>query len=140
MNKPALIQSIRQKFESVRSVLHERGRRIWAAAEARQIGWGGETFVEEATGITRKTIRRGMREIEMETVAELTTQRSRIQGAGRKNTEDIYPSIREELDALIDPVTRGDPPVLTTLGHFAGRAKAFDDLPTSCKNSKSTFR
>ena len=40
MDKTILIQSIRQKYDAVQGVLHERGRRIWAASEASQLGWG----------------------------------------------------------------------------------------------------
>jgi len=109
MDKTILIQRIRKKFDTIRGVLHERARRIWAATEALQIGWGGESIVAEATGITRKTIRRGLREIGADQTNELAPHQSRRQGAGRKNIETIYSGIHEELDALIDPVTRGDP-------------------------------
>jgi len=109
MDKTIQIESIRQKFNAIADVLHERGRRIWAAAEARQIGWGGESLVEQATGITRKTIRRGLREIEDTPSEKLASSRSRRQGGGRKKIDTIYTEIRQELDALIDPVTRGDP-------------------------------
>jgi len=40
MDKMALMETIRQKYDAVRGVLHEHGRRIRAASEARQIGWG----------------------------------------------------------------------------------------------------
>jgi transposase len=109
MEKTLLIESIRQKYSAVQEVLHERGRRIWAASEARQIGWGGESFVERATGISRKTIRRGLREIESKHSDSLAQHRSRHQGGGRKKTDTIFTDIRHELDALIDPLTRGDP-------------------------------
>jgi transposase len=109
MNKTILIQSVRQKYDAVRGVLHERGRRIWAASEARQIGWGGESIVEKATGITRKTIRRGLREIETGQTGNLASHQSRHEGGGRKNVKTIYVGIHKELDTLLDPVTRGDP-------------------------------
>ena len=109
MDKTQWIEWIRQKFEAVRDVLHERGCRVWAAAEARHIGWGGESIVEQATGITRKTIRRGLREIEENSSDALAPYRSRLPGGGRKRTETIDSDIRQELDALVDPVTRGDP-------------------------------
>jgi len=109
MDKTTLIQSIRQKFVAVEGILHERGRRIWAAAEARQIGWGGASIVEEAIGMTRKTIRKGLREIEVNPTNKFATHQSRVPGGGRKKTETIYTNIYQELDALVDPVTRGDP-------------------------------
>jgi transposase len=109
MDKPSMIQSLRQKYAAVQDILHERGRRIWAASEARQIGWGGESLVEQATGITRKTIRRGLKEIVSGKVQELPPEQSRLGGGGRKKTTTIYPEIQQELDTLIDPITRGDP-------------------------------
>ena len=109
MDKTQLIESIRQKFVALGGVLHERGRRVWAASEARHIGRGGESIVEAATGITRKTIRRGLREIEENPSDTLAPHRSRRQGGGRKKVETIDSDIRQELDALVDPVTRGDP-------------------------------
>src|SRR5215469_12844519 len=109
MDQSTMIQSIRQKYNDVRDILHERGRRIWAASEARQIGWGGESLVEQATGITRKTIRRGLQEIGSKPSNTLAPYQCRQEGGGRKKTTTIYPDIQHELDALIDPITRGDP-------------------------------
>jgi hypothetical protein len=89
--------------------LHERGRRIWAASEAQQLGWGGISLVEKAIGMSHTTIRRGLREIQLGKVADLYPEQSRLEGGGRKKIETIYPDIQHQLDALIDPVTRGDP-------------------------------
>jgi hypothetical protein len=52
-----------EKYAVVSSVLDERGRRLWAAAEARAIGYGGDSVVSSATGLARQTIRTGRREI-----------------------------------------------------------------------------
>ena len=43
--------TIVEKFAAVEAVLDERGRRLWAAAEARAIGYGGDSVVCDATGI-----------------------------------------------------------------------------------------
>lgn len=109
MDKTILIQSIRAKYEGIQPLLHERARRIWAATEARQIGWGGIGLVEEATGMSHTTISRGLRELESGDIATLPQERSRLAGGGRKNTEAIYTDIHQQLDALIDPLMRGDP-------------------------------
>lgn len=109
MDKTILIQSIREKFEGVQHVLHERAKRIWAAAEARQIGWGGACLVEEAIGMSQKTIRRGLHELQTGDVENLAQHRSRLSGGGRKKTEDIHTDVHAQLDALIDPLVRGDP-------------------------------
>ena len=109
MEKAVTIRAIRKKFNAVQSVLHERGRRIWAAAEAQQLGRGGICLVEEAIGMSHSTIRRGLREIQSQDAKQLPPKRSRHQGGGRKNIKTVYTDIRQELDALVEPVARGDP-------------------------------
>jgi hypothetical protein len=51
------------KYEAIAPYLDERTRRIWAAVEADALGWGGVTRVSEATGMSRDTIRVGLREV-----------------------------------------------------------------------------
>ena len=51
------------KYAAVSPVLDERSRRVWAATEARAIGYGGDALVSSATGLARKTIRKGRREL-----------------------------------------------------------------------------
>ena len=64
------------------AVFTERSRRVWAATEARAIGHGGIALVERATGISRSTIQRGIRDLQSgETLAP---ERTRKAGAGRK--------------------------------------------------------
>ena len=58
------IERIRDKYIAMALHLDERGRRRWAAAEARDLGWGGISAVANATGISDRTIRSGTREIE----------------------------------------------------------------------------
>jgi DNA-binding phage protein len=57
------VEVIAEKFASLEPVLDERARRLWAAAEARAIGRGGISRVAEATGLSRITIRMGLREL-----------------------------------------------------------------------------
>ena len=104
------IRSVRSKFESLKSVLNERARRLWAASEARELGWGGITIVETATGMSHSTIRKGIRQLTEQAQGEpLPVNRSRRNGAGRKGILLYDPEIAESLESLIDPVTRGDP-------------------------------
>ena len=51
--------TIVEKYAAVEAVLDERGRRRWAAAESRAIGFGGDSLVSAATGLSRPTIRAG---------------------------------------------------------------------------------
>ena len=96
--------TIVEKYAAVEAFLDERGRRIWAAAESRAIGYGGDALVSDATGLSRPTIRAGRREIETGTV-----ERGRIRrpGAGRPGIEQSQPGIKQALEKLVDPLTRG---------------------------------
>ena len=59
-----VVEWIRCKYLAIVSDLDERGRRRWAAAEARSLGWGGVNAVASATGISDRTIRNGIRELD----------------------------------------------------------------------------
>jgi transposase len=95
-----------EKWVAVEPYLDESGRRRWAGAESRSIGYGGDSVVSSATGLSRTTVIAGRREIEAG-----VCDRSRIRrvGAGRRKLEDDQPGVKEALEALVDPLTRGDP-------------------------------
>lgn len=105
---------IGEKYAALATHLTERGRRIWAATEAKSYGRGGIAAVYRATGITDKTIQRGLRELRLGKSAD--TNRIRHCGGGRKRLTDHDPTIVDDLERLVDPVTRGDPesPLLWT--------------------------
>ena len=87
-------------------------RRLVAAAESAAIGYGGVSVVARATGVSRRAITEGMKELSQQKVSrEPLPAQSRIRrkGAGRKRTVDKDPGLREDLDRLVDPATRGDP-------------------------------
>jgi len=110
--KSTTMQSIKEKYTSLEPVLDERARRLWAAAEARAIGRGGVTRVSEATGLSRVTIRAGLGELDRPvapTDRRATNERLRRPGGGRKPLVDHEPDLLHDLEALVDPVTRGDP-------------------------------
>jgi hypothetical protein len=91
---------------SEQGVLDERGRRLWAAAEARSVGRGGIAAVVRATGISESTVLRGL--------ADLDSQERPVPGKvrrhpGRKPILEREPGLEKDLEALVDPVTRGDP-------------------------------
>ncbi len=95
-----------EKYATIGTELTERGRRLWAATESRAIGYGGDALVSRATGIDRKTIRKGRHEIE--NGIEINT-RLRKAGGGRRSLEKSQPGIMQALEQLVDPITRGDP-------------------------------
>ena len=77
---------IREKYSLIRDYLDERSRRIWAATEIRQISKGGKTIVKKATGLSYKTLNKGLEELQQNEVERLTLQRIRNSGGGRKKT------------------------------------------------------
>ena len=98
---------IRERWLVVEQELDERGRRMWAAAEARSHGWGGIAAVVRATGISEATVRRGIAEVAAGERAP--AGRVRRAGAGRKAILEVDPDLPAALESLIDPVTRRDP-------------------------------
>jgi len=102
-----VVKRIRDKYIAIASQLDERGTRRWAAAEARSLGWGGISAVAEATGISDRTIRTGIRELADPKALPLDRQRK--PGAGRNCREEEQPGLIEALEALVEPAERGDP-------------------------------
>jgi len=104
--KLELESTIVEKYAALSSALDERGRRLWAAAESRAIGYGGDSLVSSATGLARETIRKGRSQIEGG--VELTG-RIRGPGAGRPCLQDSQEGLEDALEKLVGPETRGDP-------------------------------
>src|ERR1035438_1050975 len=110
---------IRERWLIVRDELDERGRRMWAAAEARSHGWGGVAAVVRATGISEATVRRGIAEVAaggrapggrggprgiagVAAGARAPAGRGRRAGAGRKPILEVDPELPAALESLID--------------------------------------
>ena len=102
-----VVEWIRQKYFAVIADLDERGRRRWAAAEARSLGWGGVSAVTVATGLSDRTIRTGIRELGDLDVLPSTRQRK--PGAGRRCREEEQAELIQALVKLVESTTRGDP-------------------------------
>ena len=111
MHDDTVVERLRRKFASLGPVLDERSRRQWAAAEARELGYGGVSAVARATGLARDTIRVGLRELEdrRRHPGEPPRPRMRRPGGGRKPLTESDPTLAAALEALVEPHTRGDP-------------------------------
>lgn len=110
---------IRSRYESLRGTLTERSRRLFAGCEALAFGYGGIEAVMRATGLAKKTVRRGLQEcaaIEAGQAPTLARQRSRRPGGGRKRLTARKPELLPTLKELVEATTRGDPesPLLWT--------------------------
>jgi transposase len=102
-----VVHWIRTKYIDLAEELDERGRRRWAAIEARSLGRGGMAAVAAATGLSDRTIRNGIQELN--SAPSLPSHRQRRVGGGRKRITQEQPKLIGALDRLVDPVTRGDP-------------------------------
>lgn len=100
-------EPIRRRFELLAPFLDERSRRLHAAAEAKAFGHGGIVAVSKATGVSRRAIGVGLKELE--NPESSIGNRIRKEGGGRKRAVDKDPTLRSDLESLVEPVTRGDP-------------------------------
>jgi transposase len=99
---------IRHRYETLAGVVDERVRRLLLAAEAVVIGRGGQVAVARATGVARTTIQQGIREVRR---PELRAGKGRVRrpGGGRKRAVLKDPTLRQDLERLVEPTARGDP-------------------------------
>ncbi len=107
MQDATIIEAIEGKYIELLDDLDERGRRRWAAVEARALGHGGITAVAQATGLSDRTIRTGLKELD--DPDPLTGDRQRQVGGGRKSHAITQPGLQDALDRLIEPTARGSP-------------------------------
>jgi hypothetical protein len=103
--------AIQEKYNALRDLFDERTRRMWAAAEARSLPYGGTSVIASVTGLSRTTIVAGMHELKDKPSAGLVNRGSRVRrpGGGRKRLKDLDPSLEQDLELLVEPLTRGDP-------------------------------
>ena len=135
------IPGIRERFLALSPHLDERGRRIFAASEARSAGYGGVAAVSRATGIAASTIGRGL--AELSATDQLAPHRVRRPGGGDRPLVAKDPTLLADLLAMVEPDARGDPmsplrwtckslsqlaSALVAMGHKIGRSAVGDLL------------
>jgi len=101
------ISSIKARFNALEPTLDEKGRRLFAASEARAAGHGGVAAVSQATGIARSTIDRGLADLRLGAV--MFSTRVRRPGGGGKPSTETQPRLLESLNDLVQSSIRGDP-------------------------------
>ena len=99
--------SLQKRNAAMLPHLDERQRRLFAAAEAKAAGYGGIAAVSRVTRIAASTIGRGLKDIEAPD--SLAPGRVRRPGGGRKSLTETDPHLLDDLNALVEPDTRGDP-------------------------------
>jgi transposase len=101
---------IRKRFRQLEPWLDERTRRLWAAAESAAHGRGGPSLVCRASGVSRRAIAVGQKELKKRPErAQRTGLPIRQKGGGRKKASLKDPHLLRDLEKLLEPVTRGDP-------------------------------
>lgn len=100
---------IEKRFKTIAPFLNERQRRLFTSAEAMAIGYGGIIIVAKATGISRRTIIRGIKELQEQSGEVQYFWRIRKKGGGRKPAILKDTKLISDLENLIEPVTLGDP-------------------------------
>ena len=108
MRNEDLIETVRKKYRVLAPMLDERSRRVWAAAEAEALGYGGQSIVAAATGMSRTTINRELSRNKQAPVPKYG-ERLRAPGGGRKKVSAQEPTLLSALESLVEPTTRGDP-------------------------------
>ena len=131
MHDAKVAGGIRIKFNALRRVMDERVRRQWAATEAVALARGGISVVARATGMSRNTIRAGIRELDPRRMSASSPVAGRVRrcGGGRKPLTTTDPTLTGKLEELVAPQTRGDPmsPLRWTLKSTSQLAKALKD-------------
>lgn len=136
---------VRKKFDLLEPIFDEQSRRLWAAAEAQALGRRGISVVARATGLSRTTIHQGVKDIEGLRERKVLEKNKHIRapGGGRKPLNEHDPTLRLNIEQLVEPSTRGDPEsplrwtckstrqlaaTLQAQGHTIGRQKVADLL------------
>jgi len=98
--------ALARKFALILPQLSERQRRVVLGAEAQALGYGGITRVAQAAHVSRTTVHAALAELDQ---APPEGERSRRSGGGRTSRQEADPTLLGDLEALIEPGTRGDP-------------------------------
>lgn len=103
-------QIIREKYNVLSNLFDERSRRLWAAVEARALPYGGISAVSSVTGLSRTTILSGIKELTSGKPSP-SAEKGRIRqpGGGRKRLTEVDTTLEQDLEAMVEPLTRGDP-------------------------------
>ena len=105
-----LVERLRRKYERLAPYLNEQTRAVWAAVEAEALGRGGVSAVALATGLSRTTVHAGIARLSCgHAKGAEPVHRQRRPGGGRKRLVEKDAGLLDVLEALVEPMTRGDP-------------------------------
>jgi hypothetical protein len=93
------VTAYKKKYRLMLPELPERARQLVVASDAKMLGRGAISFIQRASGISRVTIIKGIKEPEQG--ISLLGDRSRQPGGGRKAIRDADPTVLRDLDHLV---------------------------------------
>lgn len=96
----------KDQYQLMKEWLNERQWRLYVATEAKRLGAGGISQVAREAGVTRKTIRKGIAELEDGALYQ-PGERIRKQGGGRKKRSAKDTTLSADLEGMLEP--KGDP-------------------------------
>lgn len=99
-------KKLKIKLSGILPFLNEKQKRLLAGSEAVSIGRGGIQILSDITGMDRKTIRKGIQELQKK---KKNIERIRLPGGGRKKITIQNPDLIKVIENLIEPDSRGDP-------------------------------
>lgn len=100
-------ETLKERYKMLKPFLTEKQKRIFLGSEAKMLGFGGISEVSRITGVSRRLVSEGIKEVKKP--EEFTHDRIRKEGGGRKRTISKDKTLLEDLEKLIDPTTRGEP-------------------------------
>lgn len=95
-----------QQYELMSHILNEKQWRLYVGSEAKRLGYGGMSQVSKAAGVSRSTVRQGMREMNSG-VDYSSGDRIRKPGGGRKKIAETDATLLGDLEQALCP--HGDP-------------------------------
>ncbi|KAF5429441.1 Rhodopirellula transposase DDE domain-containing protein, partial [Candidatus Methanophagaceae archaeon] len=100
-------RSIELKMILVYTLYSEKDRRLYAAAEALKLGYGGISYISRVLGCDRKTILRGL--LELNCPESIEKDGIRTKGGGRKTSLESISGLDANFLEVIFFYTAGDP-------------------------------
>jgi hypothetical protein len=99
-----LTDSLKTLFRETALTLKGSARRLFMARTVKELGSGGQRRAERDLGWNRKTLRKGMHELERGIVCL-----DNFSARGRKRAEDHLPTLLTDIAALVDSQSQADP-------------------------------
>src|SRR2546425_784740 len=110
MLREGSISPAEKRWLRVLGTLNEYQARLYVAEKALALGRGGMTRLALLTGMSRPTIAKGAAELQSRRpLRPAGAGRVRGPGGGRHRVEDVDPTVRRDLQRIVEETTSGDP-------------------------------